>query len=142
MKWQKDCKKCNTIAFYEPNFEVYICDCNREDVTQKQLFKEGEELVVPLEDLNIALPHGEKKQPRKIIQISTTVAHVEGVSDTIYALCNDGTLWNFFEDSYEGWNPMPPIPQGSACRHQERTIDSNNEISICVDCGHEMELER
>lgn len=52
---------------------------------------------------------------RKIIQISAveSTPHNQGAETTIFALCDDGTLffgrWKNFEFS---WSPLPNIPQG------------------------------
>lgn len=43
---------------------------------------------------------------RKIIQITTD-------SDGyLYALCNDGSVWNYSSRDEDGWQDIPPIPQG------------------------------
>lgn len=46
---------------------------------------------------------------RKIIQISIG-SH--SVSDTVFALCNDGTVWGIQTKlSYPKWEKLPAIPQ-------------------------------
>lgn len=47
---------------------------------------------------------------RKIIQIATGSLHQDYVnSHVVYALCNDGTLWEISHN--EKWKRLPNIPQ-------------------------------
>lgn len=53
---------------------------------------------------------------RKVIQIKAVKNHVH---DTVYALCDDGSIW------YEQWNghqlvwmKKPPIPQDNGDNHE------------------------
>lgn len=57
---------------------------------------------------------------RKIIQITATTMVTEGFtpSDSVYALCDDGSVWvyavtKFDFDESRTWYRMPPIPQDS-----------------------------
>lgn len=45
---------------------------------------------------------------RKVVQTTAT-------SETLYALCDDGTIWGIFSLE-KGWKPVPPIPQGEVPR--------------------------
>lgn len=47
---------------------------------------------------------------RKIIQIAAT-PETKNSFRTVFALCDDGTVWDIFE-SGDGWELLPPIPQG------------------------------
>ena len=47
---------------------------------------------------------------RKIIQVTGT----SGEDETVYALCNDGTLWStypVYQKGWKEWEKMPDIPQ-------------------------------
>jgi len=55
---------------------------------------------------------------RKIIQISSAVSDASH-DHLIAALCNDGTLWEFFQGE---WHEVHPIPQ-SPTEEQKRAID-------------------
>jgi len=50
---------------------------------------------------------------RKVIQISSIVTadtdYIKG-GNSIYGLCNDGTLWKF-NSGDSGWFKLPEIPQ-------------------------------
>jgi hypothetical protein len=49
---------------------------------------------------------------RKVIQIAATTYGATGdegeLRSDLYALCDDGTIWNYFG---RGWALMEPIPQ-------------------------------
>lgn len=47
---------------------------------------------------------------RKIIQIQTTPAPNDESDDSIYALCNDGTVWWWTAEAFH-WVAIPEIPQ-------------------------------
>lgn len=56
------------------------------------------------------------KEPRKIIQISTTLYQNESDAlfvgvPTITALCNDGTVWTLSQQRQRGWEKVVDIPQ-------------------------------
>ena len=46
---------------------------------------------------------------RKIIQIAA-IPETKNSFRTVFALCDDGTVWDIFE-SGDGWELLPPIPQ-------------------------------
>lgn len=49
-----------------------------------------------------------KSRGRQIVQITATPA-AEIYSPSVYALCGDGSVWEF---DCEGWSQLPAIPQG------------------------------
>lgn len=57
---------------------------------------------------------------RRIVQISA-VPETDGNWPTVFALCNDGTVWEAVEDDSMKWRPwaaLPSIPQGPVGDHQ------------------------
>jgi len=51
---------------------------------------------------------------RKIVQIAAAVykqASNNLFNPMFYALCNDGTVWEFCAESLVQWTKLPPIPQ-------------------------------
>ena len=49
---------------------------------------------------------------RKIIQISASASPSDhGSREHVYALCNDGTVWQFDAIGHYTWTDIPPIPQ-------------------------------
>lgn len=56
---------------------------------------------------------------RKIIQISAVPVNPDyGISPIVYALCNDGTIWEYASNDH--WSKLDSIPQ----------TDINNDIEI------------
>jgi hypothetical protein len=55
---------------------------------------------------------------RKVIQIAVVAAPETGLDDyvdTLYALCEDGTIWQTYRDCRTGaekWNQIQSIPDG------------------------------
>ncbi len=50
--------------------------------------------------------------PRKIVQITATPGDdVAGSADVVYALCNDGSLWELYNEDEGKWSRLPDIPQ-------------------------------
>jgi hypothetical protein len=52
---------------------------------------------------------------RKVIQIAAAaygVGEQIGGVDTVYALCDDGSVWWYEFASHPEWSRMKPIPQG------------------------------
>jgi hypothetical protein len=57
------------------------------------------------------------KAKRKIVQLATaTSGHQNEMYPSLYALCDDGTVWirNVGEWKTAEWSILPPIPQRSA----------------------------
>lgn len=50
--------------------------------------------------------------PRRVVQISA-VNRGSLNNDILYALCSDGTVWQFWEGVWmsKDWTKLPPIPQ-------------------------------
>ena len=48
---------------------------------------------------------------RKIIQISVTSPADEDYPHSVYALCNDNTIWTMADSDHPKWSKLPDIPQ-------------------------------
>lgn len=56
---------------------------------------------------------------RKIVQIAVCHDGAKDENPFIYALCDDGTVWELFHHD-RSWNALPEIPQGPAHGGVER----------------------
>jgi hypothetical protein len=57
-------------------------------------------------------PEPIKKEPRRIVQIAP-LYNSYPFPNRVYALCNDGTVWNIKQDPAKNdlWEQLPEIPQ-------------------------------
>lgn len=57
---------------------------------------------------------------RKVIQIAASAASCDyGLNESLFALCNDGTVWSLKYAS-KGWTRCPDIPQPMCSYYKER----------------------
>lgn len=51
---------------------------------------------------------------RKIVQITSNIRPGDDPLESVYALCDDGSLWEntytWQDDSWNGWQQLPQIP--------------------------------
>jgi hypothetical protein len=58
---------------------------------------------------------------RQIIQIATTSwGDAQEMTPDLYALCNDGSVWNFILGPTPHWKRMPRIPQPEEVEEKRR----------------------
>jgi hypothetical protein len=67
---------------------------------------------------------------RKVIQIA--------VSEQVYALCDDGTVWSLHHRNASEWKKLVDIPQNDAYLSMKRKLDAGEAIDIS-ECPREGE---